>query len=163
MNILALDCATKTGWASLIGGQITSGVQDFTKKRGESNGMIFLRFNAWLKELSQKNHGFALQYEGADYHMFDVLAFEQAHHRGGAATEICVGMTAFVMKFAVEYGAEHMAVHTASIKKFATEKGNASKEDMCYWFKKTIGHEPIDDNEADAMALLHFARKELGI
>ena len=152
MNILALDCATKTGYATLIDGNIESGVQDFTKKRGESNGMIFLRFNAWLGAFKFR-----------DYVQFDIIAWEQAHHRGGAATEVCVGLTTRAMEFAAKYGAEHMAVHSASIKKLATGSGNASKADMCYWFKKTIGHEPIDDNEADAMALLCFVRKELGV
>ena len=44
--ILALDLATHTGWAvaSNDGKIISSGVQDFSKKRGEDNGLLFLRF-----------------------------------------------------------------------------------------------------------------------
>ena len=45
MRILALDLATKTGWALWDGARIESGVQDFTKGRGESNGMLLLKFN----------------------------------------------------------------------------------------------------------------------
>ena len=52
-NILALDLATMTGWATLIDGKINSGVQNFSKKRGESNGIMFLRFNAWLREIQK--------------------------------------------------------------------------------------------------------------
>lgn len=44
MNILALDMATKTGWATNAGR--TSGVQTFDVKRGESPGMRFLRCRA---------------------------------------------------------------------------------------------------------------------
>jgi hypothetical protein len=39
LNILALDPATKTGWALYENGPIESGVQDFSTIRGESNGM----------------------------------------------------------------------------------------------------------------------------
>jgi hypothetical protein len=42
MNILTLDLATKTGWASNILGR-RSGVVEFQLKRGESPGMRFLR------------------------------------------------------------------------------------------------------------------------
>mgnify|MGYP002636661380 CR=1 FL=1 len=150
MNILAIDCATKSGFASLIDGRIESGIQDFTKRRGESNGMLFLRFNAWLSN----------SFVGA---RIDVFAYERAHHRGGAATEICVGLTTRVQEYAVKSDAEHMAVHAATIKKFVTGSGRASKEDVMAWFKKTVGRDPVDDNEADARALLEFVMMDLGV
>ena len=46
MNILALDMATKTGWAMNVGRQ--SGIQTFDVRRGESPGMRFLRCRGWL-------------------------------------------------------------------------------------------------------------------
>ncbi len=149
MNILALDCATRTGWACLLDGNIESGVQDFTKKRGESNGILFMRFNKWLREITPFN--------------VQVIAFEQAHHRGGAPTEICVGLTTRVMEFAASIDAEYMAVHSASIKRQATGKGKASKADMMLWFERTVGRPAIDDNEADARALLGFIMEDLGV
>jgi hypothetical protein len=33
---------------------------------------------------------------------FDLAIYEQAHHRGGAATEFCVGLTTRVVEFAAE-------------------------------------------------------------
>ena len=83
MKILALDTATKTGWAifdSAAGRIIESGVQDFAKRRGESNGLMFLRFRAWLSQIIATARP-------------DLIAYERAHHRGGAATEICVNLT----------------------------------------------------------------------
>ena len=51
MKILAIDAATKTGWCFWHSEMIESGVQDFTKQRGESNGIMFLRFRKWLNNL----------------------------------------------------------------------------------------------------------------
>lgn len=148
MNILALDCATRTGYAVQLDGHIESGVQDFSKKRGESNGMLFLRFRAWLKNTFKDSN-------------INVIAYEQAHHRGGAATEICVNLTGRAQEFAAEIEAEFMAVHTASIKKCVTGKGKADKDSMIEWFSCKYGRAPIDDNEADAMALLEYVKKDL--
>ena len=52
MNILSLDMATTTGWASNIHGR-RSGVIEFALKRGESPGMRFLRCRAWLNVMLQ--------------------------------------------------------------------------------------------------------------
>jgi len=143
MNILALDCGTKTGWATIIDGNIESGVQDFTKKRGESNGMLFLHFNKWLREVTPWD--------------ITLIAYEQAHHRGGAATEIGVGLMTRVMEFAVSIEADYMSVHTGTLKKNTVGKGNASKDEMMAWFKTKVGRDPVDDNEADAYAILKYA------
>lgn len=150
MNILALDCATRTGWAVQLDGHIESGVQDFSRKRGESgNGLIFLRFRGWLIN-NFKNSG------------IKVIAYEQAHHRGGASTEIGVNLTGRIQEFAAENNIEYMAVHTGTIKKFATGSGTAGKPAIMDWFKSKTGRAPIDDNEADAMALLWYVKSELG-
>ena len=151
-NILALDTALKTGWATRIDGHIESGVQDFTKRRGESNGLMFMRFNAWLEEMTQFRH---IKY--------DLIVFERAHHRGGYATEIGVGLTTRVQEFAERIHAEYMAVHTATLKKFITGSGKASKDDMMLWFWKITGRKPQSDDEADALGLLYFACREVGI
>ena len=43
-----------------------------------------------------------------------------------------------------------------TIKKHATGKGNASKDEMVA-SARARGHTPVDDNEADALALLSWA------
>lgn len=145
MNILALDLATKTGWCC---GK-PSGVQTFDVKRGESPGMRFLRLTAWLEEM-QKLSG-----------PFDVISYEMAHHRGGAATQCCVGMTTHVLSFAAKHNIEVMPVHTATLKKWATGHGKASKEAMIE-FARSKGYDPIDDNEADAIIIYCYACETLG-
>ncbi|HEA68402.1 MAG TPA: hypothetical protein ENI07_16510, partial [Desulfobacterales bacterium] len=92
MNILALDLATKTGYACrydspTLANRIISGVQVFDVKRGESPGVRFLRCRAWLNEMN-------------DLVKPDIISYEQAHHRGGAATACGVGLVTVVLEFA---------------------------------------------------------------
>jgi Holliday junction resolvasome RuvABC endonuclease subunit len=149
MNILSLDLATKTGWASNVHGR-RSGVVEFALKRGESPGMRFLRCRAWLNEIWSLLSG-----------QIDIIAYEQAHHRGGAATAVCVGLVTEVLAFAAEHNIELMPVHTATLKKFATGSGRADKKDMVQAAKER-GWEPQDHNEADAQLLLDYAISEIG-
>ncbi len=146
VNILALDLATKTGWATNI--IRTSGVQVFDAKRGESPGMRFLRCCGWLSEMLTLLGG------------VDVIVYEQAHHRGGAATACCVGLVSMVQAFAAEHGIELMTVHTGELKRWATGKGNAGKPAMMK-AARARGWNPVDDNEADAQLLLEFTQQQL--
>lgn len=159
--ILALDLSTKTGWALLDrGGTLTSGVQTFDLKRGESKGMRFLRFRKWFKELA------ALGEIGKTFSETEagIVAFEEPHFRGGAATELLVGFSTNVLAEAALIGVEHVGVHSGTLKKFATGKGNADKEAVIKKVKSiypTIDIE--DDNHADALMLLSYIMTEVGI
>ncbi|SFM91671.1 hypothetical protein SAMN05421863_106912 [Nitrosomonas communis] len=55
----------------------------------------------------------------------------------------------------------YQGVPVGTIKKHATGKGNASKDEMIASVRE-LGHAPIDDNEADALALLHWALEHGG-
>ncbi|AOE88332.1 hypothetical protein LBM341_00014 [Ralstonia solanacearum] len=50
----------------------------------------------------------------------------------------------------------YIGVPVGTIKKHATGKGNASKNEIIASVSKR-GHEPVDDNEADALAILYWA------
>jgi Holliday junction resolvasome RuvABC endonuclease subunit len=145
-KILALDLATRTGWATNDGNLF--GVQVFDVRRGESPGMRFLRCRAWLNEM--------LSLLGS----LDMIIHEQAHHRGGPATACCVGLVTEVQAFAADQGIELMPVHTATLKKFATGSGRANKADMINAAIK-MGWAVTDDNEADAVLLLLYAIDQL--
>jgi Holliday junction resolvasome RuvABC endonuclease subunit len=151
MKILGLDCATKTGWAitDSNGNIIESGIMDFSKRRGETNGILFLRFRKWLKDMIVLNHP-------------DVLAYEQAHHRGGAATEICVGLTTRVLEAGAFHNIECLPLRTTEIKKFATGKGNAGKPEMIAAAKNILHRDPLSDDEADAVFVAKLAAQEVG-
>lgn len=147
-TILALDLATITGWAFLqANGGFESGTMKLDLRRGESPGMRFLRFNRWLKEM-------------LDEYPTDLVIYEQAHHRGGAATELCVGLVTRVQEMCAERGIEYQKLHSATLKKFATGKGNAKKGVMLETARQRWGDHIKDDNEADAIWLLHWAERE---
>ena len=142
--ILGLDLASKTGWCFIDkrGNIIASGVQDFTKKRGESNGLMFLRFRKWLQELIKLSS-----------EPVKLIGYEQAHFAGGGPTEICVGLQTHAQSMAAELEIESAPVHTGTLKKFATGSGRASKDDMIAAASLILKRRPLDDNEADAVHL----------
>lgn len=151
MNILSVDQGTITGWALLTDGEIYSGTQDFTPKRGESPGMRYLRFGGWLHEMNSLagNGGVGL------------IVHEMAHHRGGAAAQVAIGLVTKIQEFAAKHACEVTNVHSTRLKKWATGKGNASKQEMidkC----KAMGFNPQSDDEADALLILHYTMDKLG-
>lgn len=150
MKILALDMATKTGWCLYDCPShqvIESGVQTFDKRRGESNGLNFLRFRKWLESFVA---GFRP----------DLIAYERAHFRGGAATELCVGFQTRAQEVAAGAGIEAAPVATGTLKRFATGAGNASKGEMVKAAAFVLGRQPLDDNEADAVHVAEWAASE---
>lgn len=150
--VLALDLSLTTGWALWDSfGRVTSGVQSFETKRGESAGMRFLRARRWLREVLSLAGG-----KG-------VIAYEQAHHRGGHATAVGVGLVTVVLEEAADQGWETTNVHTSALKKHATGKGNAKKPDMVAAARARWEREDVtDDNEADALLVLAWALDEIG-
>ena len=145
-TILALDLGTTTGWA-LRGsdGTITSGSTSFRPQRFEGGGMRFLRFKRWLAELKDMAGGIhALYFEEVRRH----VSTDAAHAYGG----FLATLTAWCEHHQIPY----QGVPVGTIKKHATGKGNASKDDVLSAMR-ALGHAPADDNEADALALLRWA------
>lgn len=144
MRILALDLATKCGWASSYG---TSGVQDFKPRRGDSPGMRWIEFRAWLCRM-------------LDMAPVDVIAYEQAHHRGGAATHVAHALIGAAESVAAERGIEITNRASTTIKKHALGKGRGEKSEMMQAAARR-GWTPGDDNECDALWLLDLVTNEL--
>ncbi len=145
-TLLALDLGTTTGWA-ILGreGSITSGSESFKPHRFEGGGMRFLRFKRWLTEVK-------LNCEGIDAVYFE----EVRRHLGVDAAHAYGGFMAHLTVWCEHHQIPYQGVPVGTIKKHATGKGNASKDEMIAAMK-ALGHSPADDNEADALALLHFA------
>ena len=145
-TILALDLGTTTGWA-LRGsdGNVTSGSESFRPQRFEGGGMRFLRFKRWLTELKAVADGIdALHFEEVRRH----VSTDAAHAYGG----FLATLTAWCEHHQIPY----QGVPVGTIKKHATGKGNAGKDEVIAAIRAR-GHTPGDDNEADALALLHWA------
>lgn len=145
-TILALDLGTTTGWALRSSdGTINSGSAGFRPQRFEGGGMRFLRFKRWLAELKDMTGGIhALYFEEVRRH----VSTDAAHAYGG----FLATLTAWCEHHQIPY----QGVPVGTIKKHATGKGNASKDDVLSAMR-ALGHAPADDNEADALALLRWA------
>jgi len=158
--ILGLDVSSKVGWALWDAQKdklVESGVQDFTKKRGESSGLMFLKFRRWLCEEFVRLCGLDIA----------LIAYEAPHHKGGAATHICVNMAGIIEAQCELMCIEPAPVHSGTLKKFAAGHGKASKEDMVEAAKPyhlaCYGEEPLQPlthDEADAIHVARWAAKE---
>jgi hypothetical protein len=144
--VLALDLGTTTGWAlrSQDGG-IASGTLTFKPSRFEGGGMRYLRFRGWLTEMAGLASGLSR------------IAFEEVRaHAGTDAAHLYGGFLAHLSAWCEERGVAYEGVPVATIKRFATGKGNADKAAMIAAMRAR-GFAPVDDNEADALALLLWA------
>lgn len=138
-SILALDLASKTGWAHSCG---ESGVHDFGFTPDERHGAQMIQFANWLGEFETPT----------------CVVCEQPHHRGGASTLRAIGMLSTADKWAAELGACFFTVHTGTLKKHATGHGHASKPKMVAAARRRWPEaEIIDDNHSDALWLLDYA------
>jgi len=146
ITLLALDLGTTTGWALRSrDGHITSGSESFRPQRFEGGGMRFLRFKRWLTELKAHAEG------------IDALVFEEVRrHVSTDAAHAYGGFLATLTAWCEHHGIPYQGVPVGTIKKHATGKGNANKTEMLAAIRAR-GHRPADDNEADALALLHWA------
>lgn len=151
-TFLALDLGTQTGWAlSAIDQPITSGSECFKPQRFEGGGMRYLRFKRWLTEIKQT------------FDSIDAVYFEEVRrHVGVDAAHAYGGFLATLTAWCEHHQIPYQGVPVGTIKKHATGKGNASKDDMIAAVVKR-GFNPADDNEADALALLHWALDTQGV
>jgi len=150
-TILALDLGTTTGWA-LRGydGLITTGTASFRPGRFDGGGMRYLRFTNWLTELDRLSGP------------VNAIWFEEVRrHSGTDASHIYGGLMATLTSWAELRGVPYEGVPVGTIKRHATGKGNASKEAMVA-AARARGYSPADDNEADAIAILHWALETRG-
>ena len=145
-TILALDLGTHTGWAlAHRDGTVTSGTEHFKPQRFEGGGMRFLRFKRWLGEVQSSSGEVSAVY------------FEEVRrHAGVDAAHAYGGFMGHLTAWCEHHNIPYQGVPVGTIKKHATGKGNASKDDMIVAATRR-GHRPIDDNVADALALLHWA------
>jgi len=156
VNVLALDLATHCGWALCEDATTESGVQVFDVKRGESPGMRYVRFNRWLQTIVP-----AVE----NGHRVGLIVYEQtvpftAKFGGATARELAAGFSTRVQEFCALRAIEHATVYPSTLKKWTTGRGNADKDAMLQAVARRW--RPVTDhNEADAIALLHYALAEI--
>lgn len=140
MTRLALDLGTTTGYAMRDGSQLISGSVSFANSRYEGGGMRYLKFRRWLDQMAPS----------------EVVFEEVRRHAGTDAAHVYGGFMATLTAWCEDHGVPYAGHPVGTIKKFATGKGNASKEEMgavlCVRLGRTVGF--ADDNESDAIWLL---------
>lgn len=139
--ILALDLGTKTGWAIKDSSGIKSGSKNFKTKRQEGAGMRYLKFRRWLDSIKCG--------------ITEIHFEEVRRHAGTQAAHVYGGLMGTLTLWCEENKIPYSSVPVGTIKKAATGKGNASKEQMIE-AAKNLGFNPEDDNEADAIHMLRY-------
>lgn len=142
-SLLALDLGTTTGWAlQHEGGQIISGTVNLKPGRYDGGGMRYLRFRHWLDEMSHIGH-------------CTVLFEEVRRHVGTDAAHVYGGFLATLSSWCEEEGWPYQGIPVGTIKRAATGRGNATKEQVLSAVRSR-GFVPTDSNEADALAMILF-------
>jgi len=148
MNILALDPATKCGYAHNQRRRIQSGTWDFRNGHFDGAGMCFLKLRRRLYDFRDFD---LIVYEGVMGHTDAVYA----QHKYG-------GFHATITSFAEEHSIPYHGFPVGEIKKFWTGRGDAGKEQMIHK-ARLEGFNPADDNEADAIAIWHLGHHCFGM
>ena len=150
-SILALDLGSTTGWAIRNSRcRILHGTAEFRPTRFEGGGMRYLRFGKWLDRTLDVTGGIdAIHYE------------EVRRHAGTDASHVYGGLLATLTAWCEDRSIPYGGVPVGTIKRFATGKGNADKAAMIAAIRER-GFEPVDDNEADAIAILLWALETEG-
>ena len=116
--------------------------------RYSRTGQRLNRRKRWLTEIKQSTDG------------LDAVYFEEVRrHAGVDAAHAYGGFMAHLTAWCEHHQIPYQGVPVGTIKKHATGKGNASKDEMIAAMRAK-GFRPEDDNEADALALLDWAMKQ---
>jgi len=147
VNILALDLGTKTGYAlRRRDATLLHGTEDFTPRESWAPGQKWLRFRSWLSATITE-------------HNITQIAFEDVKRHGPGqvlAAHAYGGFRAMLEMVADSHRVRLVPVGVGTIKKHWTGKGNADKAAMEAQ-ARARGFRPDTDNDADALAILHWA------
>jgi Holliday junction resolvasome RuvABC endonuclease subunit len=120
-------------------------MQSFANDRFSGGGMRYLKFEKWLMGLPKPSQ---------------VVFEEVRRHAATDAAHVYGGLMATLTKWCESEGIPYQGVPVGTIKKFWTGKGNGKKDVMIAEANRR-GFDTKDDNEADALALLHYWMNEV--
>jgi Holliday junction resolvasome RuvABC endonuclease subunit len=148
MNVLAIDLGSQTGFAILKDGEIISGVNKLRHDK-RASGVRALDFYRWLTQTIRK-------------YCIKQVYFERVYaHSGTEAAHLYGYFMHTLAAVCEELGVKCIGISVGTIKKFATRKGNATKDEMIA-AAKLRGFDPQTHDEADALAILLLALKTIG-
>jgi len=134
---LALDLATSTGWAIYKDGEIVSGVCSFAAG-GAPDGKTYSDFMHFLN-----------RFNGVERVCFENVDFKSYIYQNRKYG----GFRAILLAWVYDNRIAESSVHVKTLKKFFAGHGHADKDAMIF-AAKSRGFDPINDDEADALAVL---------
>lgn len=148
MIILNLDLGTKMGFALSKNNKIvSSGTKNFQPTRFQSSDYRFILFRNFLKSY--------------DLVGLNQVFFEEVRkHIGVDAAHCYGGFKAVLTTYCQENNIPYSGVPVGTIKKSVCGNGSA-KKDMVISAVRSLGYNPVDDNEADAIALALHSIKNI--
>ena len=148
MKIVGLDLSlTATGWAAWNDAEISFGTVPDTKEKGVRR-LIRLEVDILSRA----------------YPMVDLLIMEDLSFGSkGAAVHEIAALHYFIRRSLYVNTVPYLLVSPGSLKKFVTGKGNTEKSHMMLEVFKRFGISPGDDNQADAIGLLHIGMAIQGV
>jgi Holliday junction resolvasome RuvABC endonuclease subunit len=138
MNIIAFDLGATIGWA--CNSPYGVGSKLFTGPRAHRQGQLL----DWLPDMLSGG--------------LDLVVYETPFARGRDATRCGWGSAGVIEAAASLAGLPVIDVAVATIKKFATRDGRASK-DMMVRAAQRLGYQGSNEHEADAFWLLKYTEE----
>lgn len=180
MKILAIDLATRTGWASAWPGGQSSGVLELKPasaiagkaavppKLAKRDGRVLRPGRppilAVEAEPEAARFGKLLAWLYASATRMDVIVSEAPlkHHKGARAAEIALGLAGVLRAFAHWQRVRHVEIDPYDLQRFALgKKADTKQDEMLHEARRRLGYAGTDDNEADALHLLAWAREHV--
>ena len=142
MKIIAFDLGSTLAWASNLKGHAWGSITlEGVRAHRLGKLLTFLQKQTWMKKA-------------------DIVLYECPFTRGLAASRSLWGTAGVLEAVSSEMGLPVVDANLREIKKFATGDGNAAKDKMIV-AAKGWGYIGNDDNEADAVCILHYGAKFL--
>lgn len=149
LNLCGIDQATKLGIAWELSGQdCKCELWDLSISTKSSQGFKWIKFEARIKEFFKVNN-------------INVVAYELPAGRNTNPIIHSSKLICIIEKVAAELGIEYVEYSASTIKTFATCNGNAKKSLMVEYAKKLWNYKGEDDNEADALHILHYLKSQI--
>lgn len=146
MHILGLDPAAKCGWAHSSGNR---GVWEIVARGDKHPGRRLERLRRLLFGVKRSEGIELIASEDAAFGSNN-LSVAALHNELRGVIKLC----------AAEWEIPVVMYKPNQIKKWLTGRGNAKKPDMIYFVGTMFGVHTNDDNIADAVAVMEFARSQ---
>jgi crossover junction endodeoxyribonuclease RuvC len=142
MRFIGIDPSTKTGLVILENNKIHTAIEITSKEKRDPHRFM---------DIAKKVMKYITEH--------DVICIEGfSYSSKGSAVSVQYGIGWILRSELIRAGLNYHDVPPSSVKKFATGKGNAKKEDMVLPIFKRWGFEHNSDNVRDAFVLAQIAQ-----